>query len=98
MMWILVKFALILSSIVQEKRLSREHSVFPHMFFTSSCNRDAKDRMFKILREIAMPLAERPAQALRKLKKIWSFLSPHGVFWESQKPSTTLAMLGYDFD
>ncbi|KAH0731057.1 hypothetical protein KY290_004005 [Solanum tuberosum] len=34
----------------------------------------------------------------KKLKKFWSFLSPHGVIWESQKPSTTLAMLGYYFD
>ncbi|KAH0784352.1 hypothetical protein KY290_003950 [Solanum tuberosum] len=34
----------------------------------------------------------------KKLKKFWSFLSPHGIIWESQKPSTTLAMLGYYFD
>ncbi|WMV33734.1 hypothetical protein MTR67_027119 [Solanum verrucosum] len=34
----------------------------------------------------------------RMLKKFWSFLSSYGVFWESQKPSTTRAMLGYYFD
>ncbi|KAG5600278.1 hypothetical protein H5410_031648 [Solanum commersonii] len=37
-------------------------------------------------------------QPERMLKKFWSFLSPYGVFWESQKPSTTRATLGYYFD